>query len=263
MQVIFVKDYQAMSRAGYAYIRELIETKREPVISLNSGGSPKGVFRLLVEDVNRGLDISGATILVLDEFTGPKDASYTVANFMHQRFYDLIKTKPKEMFLIQGDAKDADAEIKRYRQILKEHPRDLQLLGLGTNGHIGGNEPGTPADSEMFLSQSCESTVLSTMKEYGLTWEEAPKMAFTTGIKDILEAKQILLLVSGKHKAEAVKKLLEGEVTPECPATVLKNCPHATVIIDEDAASLLDMETRKTAGKETEVLKRWASIWKE
>ncbi|MDY0394533.1 6-phosphogluconolactonase [Virgibacillus halophilus] len=144
--------------------------------------------------------------------------------------------------MIDGAAQDTDKEIARYKEILDQYPRDIQLLGLGTNGHIGANEPGTPFDSTMFLAQHDESTIQSTMKEYGIGREEAPTEMLTLGFTEILAAKQVILLVSGKHKAEAVKALLEGEITPDCPATALRNSDHTVVIIDEDAASLLEKE---------------------
>jgi len=109
---------------------------------------------------------------------------------------------------------------------------------LGTNGHIGANELGTPFDSTLFLAKHEESTIQSTMKEYGITREEVPTEMLTLGFTKIFEAEKVILLVSGKHKAEAVKALLEGEITPDCPATALRNCDNSIVIVDEDASLL-------------------------
>ncbi|WP_053367775.1 glucosamine-6-phosphate deaminase [Bacillus sp. FJAT-27245] len=240
MKTIFVKDYDEMSAKAYEIIKEVIETKEEPVISMTTGGSPRGVFKLLVEGINNGLDISHTTFMNLDEYMGPRDAAYSVRSFMYKNLYDLVDAEPKNVFLIDGEAEDTDQEIARYKKILNDYPRDIQLLGLGTNGHIGANEPGTPFDSTMFLAKHDESTIQSTMREYGITREEAPTEMLTLGFTEILEAQTVLLLVSGKHKAEAVKALLEGEITVDCPATALRNCENAVVIIDEDAASLLE-----------------------
>ena len=240
MEVIYVKDYDEMSKKGFEIIKEVIETKESPVVSLNTGGTPKGLYQHLVEAINQGLDISETTILSLDEYIGPKDGVYTVRNYMHNRLFDLIDQQPKDVFLMDGAAEDTDEEIKRYKDILANYPRDIQLLGLGTNAHLGANEPGTPFDTTMFLAQHHDSTIQSTMKEYGITREEAPTEMLTLGLKEIAEAEKVLLLVSGKHKAQAVKDLVEGEITPDCPASVLRNNKNAIVIVDEEAASLLN-----------------------
>jgi len=239
MEIIYVKDYDEMSEMGFQVIKEVIETKESPVVSLNTGGTPKGLYKYLVEAINQGLNINDTTILSLDEYIGPKDAVYTVKNYMHKRLIDLVNQKPKNIFLMDGDTQDTDEEIKRYKELLAKYPRDIQLLGLGTNAHLGANEPGTPFDTMMFLAQHHESTIQSTMREYGIDREEAPTEMLTLGLKEIAEAKNVLLLASGKHKAQAVKNLVEGEITPDCPASILRDCKNATIIVDEEAASLL------------------------
>lgn len=240
MKTIFVKDYDEMSQKVFELVKEVIEEKQEPVISLNTGGTPRGLFKLLVKGINEGLDISQTSIFNLDEYVGPKDAVYTVHTFMYQNLFDLIDTKPKNAYLINGETDNPDQEIERYKDLLSKNRRDLQILGLGTNGHIGANEPGTPFDSTMFLAQHENSTIESTMKEYSITREEAPTEMFTLGFTEILDADKVVLLVSGAHKAEAVKALLEGEVTTDCPVTALKEHHNVIAIIDEAAASLLE-----------------------
>lgn len=242
MKTIFVKDYDEMSKKGYEIIQDVIKTKEQPVISMTTGGSPRGLFKLFVEDINKGLDISNATIMNLDEYMGPKDAVYTVRTFMYENLYNLIDVKPKNIFLVDGTAQDTDKEIARYKGILDKYPRDVQVLGLGTNGHIGANEPGTPFDSTMFLAKHDESTIQSTMREYGIERKNTPTEMLTLGFTEILEAEKVILLVSGKHKAVAVKALLEGEITSDCPATALWNNENTIVIIDEEAASLLEKD---------------------
>lgn len=240
MKVIYVKDYDEMSKKGYEVLKEVIETKESPVLSLNTGGSTKGLYENLVKGINDGLDISEATILTLDEYIGPRDAVYTVRNYKQKRLFDQIKQQPKAVFLMNGDTEDTDQEIERYKEILAKYPRDFQLLGLGTNAHLGANEPGTPFDATMFLAEHHEATIQATMREYGIEREEAPTEMLTLGLKEIVDAETVLLLVSGKHKAQAVKDLIEGDITPDCPASILRNCEGAIVIIDEEAASLLN-----------------------
>src|SRR5699024_4484809 len=121
-----------------------------------------------------------------------------------------------------------------------KYPRDLQILGLGVNGHLGANEPGTPFDSRLFLADSDESTIQSTMGYQNLTREEAPTQMLTLGLADMMEAKKVLLVASGERKAEAVKATIEGPINEDCPASILRAHPNAIFIIDDAAASLLD-----------------------
>lgn len=241
MQTLFVNDYDEMSQKGFEIIKEVIESNENPVLSINTGGTPRGLYKRLVEAVNNGLDISNTTFFVLDEYIGPKDAPYTVYTYINNNFLKLIDTQPKQIHFMDGSAKDLDKEITRYKELLADNPRNLQLLGLGTNGHIGANEPGTPFDAEMFVADHTESTIESTIKEYDLDKATAPVQMVTLGFSEILDAEKILLLVSGEHKADATKMLIEGEVTEDNPASILSESDKSVVVIDKDAASLLEV----------------------
>ncbi|GAB2323936.1 glucosamine-6-phosphate deaminase [Alkalibacterium sp. m-11] len=241
MDKVFVENYDQMSEEGFEQIKEVIETVDNPVLSINTGGTPRGLYKKLVEAVNNGLDISETTFFVFDEYVGPKDAIYTVRTYLKENFLNLIDTQPKAIYFMDGSADDLEEEIARYKELIAEYAIDLQLLGLGTNGHIGANEPGTAFDADMLLADHTDSTIESTMKEYGITDRaEAPDQMITLGFSEILEAEKVLLLISGKHKADATKELLEGEVTEDNPASILKEHKNFTVIIDEDAASLVE-----------------------
>ena len=161
---------------------------------------------------------------------------------MHKKFYDLIKSKPKFIGLLDGSVSDVQKEIDRYNEILKKYPRHLQIVGLGVNGHLGANEPGTSFDSRLFLADSHESTIQSTMQYQGLTREEAPTQMITLGLADIMEAEHILVASSGVRKAQAVKDTLEGPISEDCPASIFRKHPNVTFIMDEAAASLLEKE---------------------
>ena len=240
MKTIFVNDYTEMSRLAYDTIAEVIQTKTQPVVSLTTGGSPRGLFELLVQHINAGtLDISQTTFMNLDEYIGPHDAPYAVRTFMNENFYQRIKQQPLHKFLIDGATHDYALEITRYQNILKEYPRDIQLLGLGTNAHLGANEPGTPFNATMFLAQHDQSTIESTIREYNLAPEAAPTQMLTLGLSEILQAKHVVLIVSGLHKAQAVQAMLQGEIHPDVPASILRKHDNVTVIIDKQAASLL------------------------
>lgn len=240
MKTIFVKDYAEMTQVTYDLIKETLVKKPEAVISMTTGGSPRGLIEMMVEEINNDrLDISEATVMNLDEYVGPKEASYTVDTFMNEQFYQKLNTQPKRAFLMDGSAEDIEAEIVRYTEIMDQYPRDIQIIGLGTNGHIGANEPGTPFDSTIFLADHDDSTIESTMREYNLSRDEAPTQMITMGFTEILAARTAILMVSGVRKAEAVKGVLEGDVSVDCPASYLREQDNVIMIVDEDAASLL------------------------
>lgn len=240
MKIIKTKDYAELSQEVFKVIKETLETYDEPSINTTTGASYDGTFELLVQAINAGeLKIAHSIWTNLDEYIAERDKSFTVYTYMHKKFYDLIKEKPKYIGLIDGSVSDIQGEIDRYSEVLKKYPRDLQIVGLGVNAHLGANEPGTSFDSRLFLANSVESTIQSTMQYHGLTREEAPTQMITMGLADIMEAKHIVVASSGVRKAQAVRDTLEGPIHEDCPASILRNHPNVTFIMDEDAASLL------------------------
>ena len=198
------------------------------------------MFELLVDAINRGgLRIGHSIFTNLDEYIADREKSFTVYSYMYQKFYDLIQSKPKYIGLIDGSIGDVQQEVNRYNDVLNKYPRHLQIVGLGVNAHLGANEPGTSFDSRLFLANSVESTIQSTMKYHGLTRVEAPTQMITMGLADIMDAKHILVASSGVRKAQAVKDTLEGPIEEGCPASILQRHPSVTFIMDEEAASLL------------------------
>lgn len=240
MKLIRVKDYDEMTKVLLDLFTKQIEKKKNSVLSFTTGGTPRGLLEALAEAVNGGLDISECIFCNLDEYVGKKSGTYSVYSFMNEYLYDKIKVRPKEVHMMDAEACDQKSELRRYREILEEHPRDIQLLGLGTNGHIGANEPGTPFDSSLFVADSCESTIEATRSLFDLTYEETPRQMFTMGFREIMAAKCVVLAASGASKAEAVKAVIEGDVTEQVPASYLKNHENFIMIIDEEAASLLE-----------------------
>lgn len=248
MNLIIVKDYQAMSEQAFSVIAQTMKHTERPVISLTTGASPMGVFKLLVKAVNDGaLDISKTVFLNVDEYVGDQNAVFTVHTFMFKHFYNLITQRPAYFDMFNAANRNKEFEILRYKQVMATWPRDLQLLGLGTNGHIGACEPGTPFTASAFCARHADSTIQSTMQLYGITRDEAPTEMFTLGFKEIMEAKLPLLIASGKSKAEAVRRMLEEPIDESCPASYLRQHPDFTFIIDEEAASLLQEGTRACA----------------
>ncbi|MBC2675458.1 glucosamine-6-phosphate deaminase [Listeria booriae] len=240
MKIIRTKTYDEMSQKAYELVKDVIASKENPVINTTTGASYDGMFEKLVEGINNDeVDIEKVFMMNLDEFIAPREQSFTVYNYMHQKFYDQIKKQPKEIALLDGSLASFDEEIARYNKILQANKRDLQILGLGVNAHLGANEPGTPFDARLFLADSDDSTINSTMLYYKVSREEAPEQMLTLGLADMMEAEQILVTASGTRKAEAVKATLEGPITIDCPASILQNHPNVVFIIDEEAASLL------------------------
>lgn len=221
-------------------VQETLQTHDAPSINTTTGASYDGMFELLVQAVNNeGLNLEHAIFTNLDEYVAERHKSFTVYTYMQQKFYGRIKTKPKYIGLLDGSVSDIEEEIKRYSAVLKTYPRDLQIVGLGVNAHLGANEPGTSFSSRLFLATSHQSTVQSTIQYHNLAVEEAPTQMITMGLADIMEAKHILVASSGTRKAQAVKDTLEGPIHEDCPASILRRHPNVTFIMDEDAASLL------------------------
>lgn len=241
MRIIRTKDYEEMSQQAFETIASTFKKNGNAVVNTTTGASYDRVFELWVEAVNNGeISIENSVIMNLDEYIANRDKPFTVYTYMQKKFYSLIDSQPKIVEMLDGSVKDLDSEIDRYNAVLNKYPRDLQIVGLGVNGHLGANEPGTSFQSRLFCADSHESTIRSTMGYCGLTREEAPTQMLTLGLADIMEAKQVLLVASGERKAEAVKATIEGPISEECPASILRAHPNATFMIDEAAASLLE-----------------------
>ncbi len=239
MRFIKVKNYEEMSQLGFEIVKNEIEKNKEAVINFTTGDSPRGLITKLSNSINSGLDISEATFMNLDEFICKKSMPISVHSFMHKTLYDKIENKPKNIFLIDGENQDTNQEIEDYKDKLKKFPADIQILGLGVNGHIGANEPGDSFESEVFLSNSHEESILRHMDQYSLSRKEVPTQMITLGTKDIMRAKTVLLLVSGKAKAKAMRNLIYQAVDEQYPSTILRTHQNFICIYDEDAGSLI------------------------
>ena len=157
---------------------------------------------------------------------------------MYENLFKNIDIDLKNTNLPCGSAPDAQKECDRYNALLETKTQDVQVLGLGSNGHIGFNEPGTPLDSVTHLVDLTENTIKDNSRLFN-SIDEVPRQALSMGIKNIMQAKSILMVVSGKNKAEAVRGMVKGEITTQLPASVLQLHPFVTIICDKDAASLL------------------------
>lgn len=241
MRIIRAKDYEDMSRKAANIISAQIIMKPECVLGLATGSTPIGAYARLVEWYQKGdLDFSGVTTVNLDEYKGltrENDQSYYY--FMHHHLFGKVNVDPARTFLPDGTEKDSAKACADYDQVIAQTGGvDLQLLGLGHNGHIGFNEP---AD-EFAASTNCvdltESTIQANQRFFASA-DEVPRQAYTMGIGTIMHARKILVVVSGQDKAQIVKDAFFGKVTPRVPASVLQLHQDVTVVADEAALSLI------------------------
>ena len=241
MKIVITEDYEELSRSGAQSILDVVGRTPQAVLGLATGTTPLGLYaRLIADRKENGTDYSQIRTVNLDEYQGlPASHPQSYAYFMRKNLFDGLGMDPEHTNIENGMAEDAAAECARYDALLEALPRDIQLLGLGSNGHIAFNEPGTPFGSGTHVVTLAESTVKDNARLFK-DISEVPRQAFTMGIRQIMQAKKILILASGANKAEAVRKMVKGEVTESVPASVLRLHPDCILIADEAAAELLN-----------------------
>ena len=242
MKIIRAKDYQDMSHKAANIIAAQVTLKPDCVLGLATGGTPVGAYADLVERYNKGdLDFSEVTTVNLDEYRGlPKEHPESYWSFMHRNLFDHVNVPAESIHLPDGTNPDAEDACKKYNEIIHSVGGiDLQLLGLGPNGHIGFNEPSDAFDLETHCVDLTAATIEANKRFFDGNEDLVPKQAYTMGIKTIMQARKVLVVVNGKAKAEAVKAMITGPVTPACPGSILQMHPDCTVVADEEALSLL------------------------
>ena len=242
MNIYKAKNYQAMSRKAANIISAQIIMKPNCVLGLATGSSPVGTYKQLIEWYKKGaLDFSQVTSINLDEYKGlspENDQSYRY--FMNTNLFDHVNIDKTRTFVPNGLEPDSRKACDDYNQIIQEEgPIDLQLLGLGHNGHIGFNEPGEAFEKETHCVDLTESTIEAN-KRFFESEDDVPKQAYTIGIRNIMQAKKILVVVSGADKADILKEVLYGPITPEVPASILQLHNDVTIVADEAALSKID-----------------------
>lgn len=241
MTIIKTRDYAAMSRAAARIIAAQITMKNACVLGLATGSSPIGTYEELRRMYDAGeLDFSRVKSVNLDEYVGlAPDHDQSYAYFMRHNLFDHVNIDPANTNVPSGTAPDGDAECARYDALIAAYGGiDLQLLGLGPNGHIGFNEPADAFPVGTHQVELTESTIQAN-KRFFARVEDVPRFARTMGIRDIMQARKVLMVVSGKGKAETVKAAFCGPVTPRVPASILQLHPDFTLVADEDALSAL------------------------
>ena len=239
MKIYKAKDYKDMSRKAANIISAQVIMKPNCVLGLATGSTPIGTYDQLVEWYNKGdLDFSEVTTVNLDEYKGlPRTNDQSYYYFMHQHLFDRVNIDPERTNVPNGMEPDAEKECGRYEELIRSLGGvDLQLLGLGHNGHIGFNEPGEAFEKETHCVDLTESTIEAN-KRFFASADDVPKQAYTMGIKTIMQAKKILIVVNGENKADIVERAFFGPVTPEVPASILQLHNDVTLVGDEAALS--------------------------
>lgn len=237
MKIYKAKDYKDMSRKAANIISAQVIMKPNCVLGLATGSTPIGTYAQLVEWYNKGdLDFSEVTTVNLDEYKGlPRTNDQSYYYFMHQHLFDRVNIDPERTNVPNGMEPDAEKECGRYEELIRSLGGvDLQLLGLGHNGHIGFNEPGEAFEKETHCVDLTESTIEAN-KRFFASADDVPKQAYTMGIKTIMQAKKILIVVNGENKADIVERAFFGPVTPEVPASILQLNNDVTLVGDEAA----------------------------
>jgi glucosamine-6-phosphate deaminase len=241
MKIIEASDYQGMSRKAANIISAQVILFPRSILGLATGSTPLGIYRQLIDWYQKGdVDFSEVTSVNLDEYCGLSPANpQSYHYYMKQNFFSHINIRPEKTFVPNGLAEDINAECVRYDKLISSLGGiDLQLLGLGNTGHIGFNEPDENFN-KMTHKVTLKQKTISDNSRFFDSIDEVPKYAVTMGIKVIMQAKKILLIVNGANKAEILERALYGPVTPEVPASILQLHPNLAVVADSDAMKII------------------------
>ncbi|MFA1820888.1 glucosamine-6-phosphate deaminase [Virgibacillus oceani] len=237
MKFIKVKDYEALSEKACDFIVDKVKRLENLALGLATGSTPEGLYQRVIEKYRQGeVSFKDVSTFNLDEYIGlAKDHPNSYYHYMYEKLFKHIDISMDQVHIPSGDVVNLQEECMSYeRRIQHANQIDVQVLGLGVNGHIGFNEPGTPLSSRTHVVDLDASTRKANARFFN-SIEEVPEKAITMGIETIMESKEILLLVSGKSKAKAVNQLINEEVSSAFPASVLQKHGRVTVIADKAA----------------------------
>lgn len=241
MKLLVVKDYEEMSDVATKIFKDVISEKPNAVLGLATGSTPIGLYKKLIEmNKNNEIDFSNVKTVNLDEYVGlGEENPQSYRYFMNENFFNHVNIDKSNTFVPNGLAEDLDEEAKNYDNKIDELGGvDIQILGVGSNGHIAFNEPGDFLISETHVTSLAQSTIEANARFFN-SIDEVPTKALSMGVGHIMKAKKIVLLVKGEDKAEAIKGLLSGNITTDNPATFLQMHKDVTVIIDKAMAKAI------------------------
>lgn len=239
MKVLKVKDYNEMSEKACSLLVNKIHHNPNLVLGLATGSTPEGLYKKLIERFNSTrVSFNGITTFNLDEYIGlSRDNPNSYHFYMKKHLFQYIDMDMNKVHVPNGVTKDPENECVQYEKRIQESGKiDVQILGLGTNGHIGFNEPGTAFTSRTHIVNLAKSTRQANARFFN-SIAEVPTKAITIGIETIMESREIIILVSGERKADAVSRLINGGIDEAFPASILQKHNHVTIVADEAAYS--------------------------
>ena len=237
MRLILCDNYEELSFKAARLVESQLLLKPDSVLGLATGSTPVGLYQNLIKMYENGdIDFSQVTTFNLDEYypiSGDNVQSYKY--FMNDKLFSHININKKNTFIPNGETKEPEKECKQYEELIEEHGGiDLQILGIGNNGHIGFNEPDSNLNTVTHVTSLTESTIQANSRFFD-KFEDVPKQAITMGIASILKSRKIILLASGKSKSEVISELLTEGINTNLPATMLKVHPDVVLICDKEA----------------------------
>ncbi|QZY56434.1 glucosamine-6-phosphate deaminase [Crassaminicella profunda] len=247
MRIICVDNYDQMSKKAANIVASQLILKPDSVLGLATGATPLGMYKQLIKTYEEGhIDFEEVTTFNLDEYCDlNKEDEQSYYYYMYENFFKHININIKNLNIPNGRAMDIHKESLEYeRKIRKSGGIDLQVLGIGRNGHIGFNEPDIKFEALTHMVKLDEQTIEDNSRFFD-SIKDVPTKAISMGIKTIMHAKKIILLASGKEKAEVIYGAIYGKITPELPASVLQLHPDVVFVMDKEAASKLDLEKLK------------------
>ena len=238
MEVIVLKNYDEVSKKAFEVMKEVVANKKNAVLGLATGSSPIGLYQNMIKDhQENGTSYADITSFNLDEYVGiDRNHEQSYYTFMHENLFKGIDIKEENVHVPYGDTK---ADCDAYEKAMEDYSVDIQVLGIGANGHIGFNEPGTPFSETTHIVTLTEKTRQDNARFFENDINQVPTHAITMGIATIMKAKKILLVGTGKNKADAGAAMVNKAPDVNCPASVLQNHPDVVVIVDEAAAAKL------------------------
>lgn len=242
MRIIKARDYDEVSRKAANIIFSVMTQKPDCVLGLATGSSPVGIYKELVRRYEEGnLDFSRVTTVNLDEYRGlDKEDPQSYAYYMKENLFSHVNIPMENTHLPDGREEDSEKACEEYNRILREAGRqDIQLLGIGHDGHIGFNEPEDHFPKETHCVDLAEPTIEANARFFE-SRDQVPTQAYTMGIRNIMAAKQILMVANGKGKAKILKEAFQGPVTPRVPASILQLHPDVILVADEEALSEME-----------------------
>lgn len=239
INLIKVKNYDEASDKAFEVMKEFLLPGK--VLGLATGSTPLGLYnRMVLDHEENKTSYVNIKTFNLDEYVGlPITHPESYYAFMYRNLFRHLDINEENVHIPSGLGDDLESQCLAYDKMIEENPVDIQVLGIGSDGHIAFNEPGTPFDSITHITDLAESTIKDNCRFFENDMSKVPTQAVTQGIATIMRAKNIILIATGENKAQAVKDMLEGEINENCPASILQKHDHVTVIIDEAAASLL------------------------